>query len=32
VNWQKGPNFGKAINPFGFQQPRTYRIGLGLRF
>jgi outer membrane receptor for ferrienterochelin and colicin len=32
VNWQKGPNFGKAINPFGFQSPRTYRVGLGLRF
>ncbi|MFY9826357.1 MAG: TonB-dependent receptor [Thermoanaerobaculia bacterium] len=32
VNWQKGPNFGKAINPFGFEQPRTYRVGLGLRF
>jgi hypothetical protein len=32
LNWQKGPNFGKAINPLGFQQPRTYRVGLGLRF
>ena len=27
VNWQKGPNFGKALNPFGFQQPRTFRFG-----
>src|SRR4029077_15278254 len=25
VNWQKGPKFGQAINPFGFQSPRTYR-------
>jgi len=32
VNWEKGPKFGQAINPFGFQQPRTYLIGLGLRF
>jgi hypothetical protein len=32
VNWQKGPNFGKAVNPFGFQTPRTFRISLGLRF
>lgn len=32
VNWQKGSKFGQAINPFGFQQPRTYRVGLGLRF
>lgn len=32
VNWQKGPKFGQAINPFGFQAPRTYRVGLGLRF
>jgi outer membrane receptor for ferrienterochelin and colicin len=32
VNWVKGPNFGKAISPFGFQQPRTYRVSLGLRF
>jgi hypothetical protein len=32
VNWQKGPNFGKAVNPFGFQTPRTFRIGFGLRF
>lgn len=32
VNWQKGPNFGKAVNQFGFQQPRTFRISLGLRF
>ena len=32
VNWQKGPNFGKAVNPFGFQTPRTFRVSLGLRF
>jgi hypothetical protein len=32
VNWVKGTDFGKAINPLGFQQPRTYRIGLGVRF
>jgi hypothetical protein len=32
VHWVKGPNFGKAIDPRAFQQPRTYRIGVGLRF
>jgi outer membrane receptor for ferrienterochelin and colicin len=32
VNWQKGPKFGQATNSFGYQQPRTYRVGLGLRF
>jgi outer membrane receptor protein involved in Fe transport len=32
VNWVKGSNFGKAINALGFQQPRTYRVGVGLRF
>jgi len=32
VNWVKGPNFGKAVNPLGFQLPRTYRFSLGLRF
>ncbi len=32
VNWQKGPNFGKAVNPFGYQTPRTFRVSFGLRF
>ncbi|HEY2292425.1 MAG TPA: carboxypeptidase regulatory-like domain-containing protein [Thermoanaerobaculia bacterium] len=32
VNWQKGPNFGKAVNQFGFQTPRTFRVTFGLRF
>jgi outer membrane receptor protein involved in Fe transport len=32
VNFVKGANFGKPINPFGYQQPRLYRVGLGLRF
>lgn len=32
VNWVKGPNFGKAINALGFQQPRLYRFALGVRF
>jgi hypothetical protein len=32
VNWVKGANFGKPINQLGFQQPRTYRVGVGLRF
>jgi len=32
VNWDKGPNFGKATNQLGFQQPRTFRFSVGLRF
>jgi carboxypeptidase family protein/TonB-dependent receptor-like protein len=32
VNWVKSPNFGKAVNPLGFQLPRTYRFSVGLRF
>ncbi len=32
VNWQTGPSFGKAVNPLAFQQPRTYRFLVGIRF
>ncbi len=32
LHWVKGSTFGQAINPLAFQQPRTYRIGVGLRF
>jgi outer membrane receptor protein involved in Fe transport len=32
VNWQRGKNFGKAINPFGYQTPRTFRFTVGVRF
>ncbi|HEY8020743.1 MAG TPA: TonB-dependent receptor [Thermoanaerobaculia bacterium] len=32
VNFQKGPNFGKAVNTIAFQQPRTFRFSVGLRF
>jgi hypothetical protein len=32
VNYVKGPDFGKAVNALGYQQPRTFRVGLGLRF
>jgi hypothetical protein len=31
-NWAKGPNFGKPISADAYQQPRTYRVSLGLRF
>jgi hypothetical protein len=31
-NWQKGPNFGKAIQPTDYQTPRTFLVNLGLRF
>jgi len=32
VNWRKGPNFGKALTPDDFQQPRTFRFSVGIRF
>ncbi len=32
VHWQRGPNFGKAIAPLGFQNRRTFRVSLGIRF
>jgi len=32
VNWRKGPNFGKALTPDDFQQPRTFRFSVGVRF
>lgn len=42
INWVKGPNFGKAVNPSGgtfgrpivgdILMPRTYRVSFGVRF
>lgn len=32
VNWDFGPNFGEPENAGDYQQPRTYRFSLGLRF
>jgi hypothetical protein len=32
VNWDYGPNFGKAINRFAYTTPRTVRITFGVRF
>jgi len=32
VNFVKASDFGKPTNAFGFQQPRTYRFAVGLRF
>lgn len=32
ANWQKGPNFGHAIDINSYQRPRTYRLSAGLRF
>ncbi|HEV8578489.1 MAG TPA: TonB-dependent receptor [Thermoanaerobaculia bacterium] len=32
LHYVKSPDFGKPVNALGYQQPRTYRIGLGLRF
>jgi hypothetical protein len=38
VNWEKGPDFGKAQNPTSlftqgdYQLPRTFRVSFGVRF
>jgi outer membrane receptor for ferrienterochelin and colicin len=32
VNWDYGPNFGKAANRFAYTTPRTLRVSFGLRF
>ena len=32
VNWDYGPNFGKALNRFAYTTPRTLRITFGVRF
>ena len=32
VHYVKGNNFGQAVNALGYQQPRPFRGGLGLRF
>jgi outer membrane receptor protein involved in Fe transport len=32
VNWNYGPNFGKALNRFAYTTPRMYRVNFGVRF
>jgi hypothetical protein len=32
VNWEKGPSFGEPQSTTAFQQPRTVRFSVGLRF
>jgi outer membrane receptor protein involved in Fe transport len=32
VNWDFGPNFGKALNRFAYTTPRTFRLSFGVRF
>jgi len=32
VNWDYGPNFGRAISRFAYTTPRSYRISFGVRF
>ncbi len=32
VHWVKGPNFGQPTLPGSYQQPRTFRISMGVRF
>ena len=32
VNWDYGPNFGKAVNRFAYTTPRTIRMSFGVRF
>ena len=31
-NWQKGPGFGKAVQPTDYQTPRRFLVNVGLRF
>jgi outer membrane receptor protein involved in Fe transport len=31
-NWQKGPSFGKPMQPSDYQTPRTFMLNVGLRF
>ncbi|MBZ5590521.1 MAG: TonB-dependent receptor, partial [Acidobacteriia bacterium] len=31
-NWQKGPDFGKAVQPTDYQAPRTFLLNVGVRF
>jgi hypothetical protein len=32
VNWNYGPNFGKALNRFAYTTPRMFRVSFGVRF
>jgi hypothetical protein len=32
VHWRKGPNFGQPVAENDYQQPRTFRVSLGVRF
>ena len=32
VHWRKGPLFGQPTGPLAYQTPRTFRLGVGLRF
>lgn len=32
ANWQKGPNFGKAVSASSYQAPRTITLSFGVRF
>ena len=32
VNYRLGPNFGKPTSSAGYQSPRTFQFGVGLRF
>ncbi len=32
VNWQKGPEFGKASSPSSYQAPRDFNFSVGFRF
>ena len=32
VNWELGPNFGKALNRFAYTTPQSMRLSFGVRF
>ena len=32
VHWRKGDNFGQPLSENDYQQPRTFRFSVGIRF
>ncbi len=32
VHWARSPTYGEALGPSSYQQPRTFRVSLGVRF
>jgi len=32
VNWDLGPNFGRAVSRFAYTTPQSVRVSFGVRF